>query len=82
MDFEKLQDPEFQEKLKTARTADEFLGIIREEGFELSDDMLDDVSGGESLPLNGNEFKPSGEAAIRPYEIGHCPGYIPIKPFQ
>ena len=46
MDFGKLQDPQIQAKLREAKTPDELLKIAREEGFELSDEQLQAISGG------------------------------------
>ena len=46
MDFEDLKNPELQEKLKSAKTPGDILTMAKEEGFELSDDVLEGVSGG------------------------------------
>lgn len=46
MNFDELKDAGFQEKLKGASSPEEILAIAREEGYELSDDELKDVSGG------------------------------------
>ena len=71
MNFEDLKNPEFQERLKSAQSPDELLAIAREEGFELSDAMLEGVSGGEHIPFGG---KPGPqEDPITPYEIHECP---------
>ena len=45
--IEKLSD-EAKDKLKAAQTKAEALGILNSEGVELTDDALDNVSGGES----------------------------------
>ena len=37
MDFEKLKNPELQEKLKAAKGPEDLLAIAQEEGYELSD---------------------------------------------
>ena len=36
-----LNNPELQEKLKSAKTVDELVALAREEGVELTDEMLD-----------------------------------------
>ena len=46
MNFEDLKNPELQEKLKEAKTPEELLAIAKEEGFELSDEALETVAGG------------------------------------
>ena len=46
MNFEDLKNPELQEKLKSAKTAEEILAIAKEEGYQLSDEELSAVSGG------------------------------------
>ena len=46
MNFEDLKNPELQEKLKTAKTPEDILTMAKEEGFELSDADLEEISGG------------------------------------
>ena len=46
MKFEDLT-PEMQEKAKACKTPDEILALAKEEGYELSDAELDQVSGGD-----------------------------------
>ena len=46
MNFEDLKNPEFQEKLKSAKTADELADLAREEGVVLSDEQLEILAGG------------------------------------
>ena len=46
MNFEDLKNPELQEKLKFAETPEKLLELAREEGYELTDDVLDGISGG------------------------------------
>ena len=46
MNFEDLMNPELQEKLKGARTPEELLAIAKDEGFELSGEELNGISGG------------------------------------
>ena len=45
MSFEDLKNPELQEKLKSAKTPEEMLALVREEGFELSESELDGIAG-------------------------------------
>ena len=47
MGFKELKDPALQERLKAARTPEEVLAIAKDEGFELTDDELEGVAGGE-----------------------------------
>ena len=47
MDFKDLT-PEQQEKAKACKTAEDLLGLAKEEGYELSDADLDAVAGGAS----------------------------------
>lgn len=42
--------PEQQEKIKDCSTPEEILAVAQEEGYELSDDELDAVSGGWKEP--------------------------------
>ena len=46
MNHDDLRDPEFQEKLKSAKTPAELADLAREEGVELSDEQLDGIAGG------------------------------------
>ena len=45
MNFDDLT-PEQMERAKKLRTAEEMLAFAKEEGFELSNEELDDISGG------------------------------------
>ena len=45
MDTEKL-DPTVKAKLKCCETPEEILALAQEEGYELSDDQLEGISGG------------------------------------
>ncbi|MBQ9003215.1 MAG: Nif11-like leader peptide family natural product precursor [Eggerthellaceae bacterium] len=45
MKFDDLT-PEQQEKARAAKTPEEILALAREEGYELSDEELETVSGG------------------------------------
>ena len=54
MDFENLTE-EQKEKAQACKTPDEMLALAREEGYELSDEQLEAVSGGwdcDSLDLS------------------------------
>lgn len=46
MKFENMT-PEQQEKAKACKSAEEILALAWEEGYELSDDGLENVSGGD-----------------------------------
>ena len=46
MNFEDLKNPELQEKLKSAKTPEDILTMAKEEGYELTDDELEGISGG------------------------------------
>ena len=47
MDFDMLKNPELQEKLKTVKTPEEFLLLVKEEGCELSEAELEGIAGGD-----------------------------------
>lgn len=47
MKFDDLS-PELQEKAKACTTIEEFVELSQEEGFELSEELLGSVAGGES----------------------------------
>lgn len=51
MEFKDLTD-EQKEKVRTAKTAEEMLAVAKEEGYELSDEELEAVSGGWSIPCH------------------------------
>ena len=46
MNIDDLKNPELQEKLKSAKTPEEMLALAREEGYELTDEELEGISGG------------------------------------
>ena len=46
MEFENLT-PEQREKAKACKSAEEILALAKEEGYEISDDELESVSGGD-----------------------------------
>lgn len=47
MNYEDLT-PEQQEKLKAAKTPEEIIALAKEEGYDLSDEELEAISGGLS----------------------------------
>ena len=46
MNFKDLKNPELQEKLMSAKSADELVALAKAEGIELGDDQLDQIAGG------------------------------------
>ena len=46
MDYEALKDPEFQSKLRGAKSAQELAELVRTQGIDLSDEDLLAISGG------------------------------------
>ena len=46
MNFDELKDPEFQEKLKEAKTPEDLIALAKAVGFELSDAELEAIAGG------------------------------------
>ena len=58
MNFEDLKNPELQEKLKAASAPEELLALAREEGYELSDSELEEISGGGFWDYSGNSHRP------------------------
>ena len=52
MDFEDLT-PEQQEKAKACKSADELVELAKAEGFELTDEELEAISGGSWLKCHG-----------------------------
>ena len=49
MNFEDLKNPELQEKLKSAKSAEDLVALAKAEGLELTDEQLEAVAGGENL---------------------------------
>ena len=47
MNFDDLKNPELQERLKNAKTSEELLAIVNEAGYELTDEQLNAIAGGE-----------------------------------
>ena len=47
MNFEDLKNPELQEKLAAAKTADELVALAKAEGMELTEGQLEAIAGGE-----------------------------------
>lgn len=57
MKFEDLS-PEMQEKAKAAQTPEEVLALAKAEGYELTDEELEDITGGLSWnSCPGHNFK-------------------------
>ena len=54
MNFEDLKNPELQEKLKSAKTPEELVALVKEEGLELSDEQLEAMSGGKEWYNKGS----------------------------
>ena len=48
MNFDDLKNPELQERLRTAKTAEDMLAIAKEAGYELSDEQLEGIAGGDT----------------------------------
>ena len=46
MQFQDLT-PELQEKAKACKTAEDILALAKEEGYELSNEELEDIAGGK-----------------------------------
>ena len=46
MNFDGLKNPELQKKLQNAKSPEDILQIAREEGYELTSEELEDVTGG------------------------------------
>ena len=46
MNLDDLKGPELQEGLRSVKTPEELLAIAKEEGFELSGEELNGISGG------------------------------------
>ena len=47
----KLEDltPELQERLKKCETPEELMGLVKEEGIELTEEQLEDIAGGRGF---------------------------------
>ena len=52
MDFKDL-DPEFREKAQACKNTEELLALVKTEGYELSDEELEGISGGWSCSSFG-----------------------------
>ena len=64
MNFEDLKNPELQEKLKSAKTADELVELVKAEGMELTDEQLEAIAGGE---YEWYEMKPGRHCKAKRY---------------
>ena len=62
MEFEELT-AEVKEKLKGCETPEDILALAKEEGYELSDEQLDGVTGGWGK-CNNNEYSCPDDLAI------------------
>ena len=47
MNIDDMKNPELQERLKNAKTTEELMTIVNEAGFELTDEQLNAIAGGE-----------------------------------
>lgn len=47
MNFDNLKSPEFQEKLRSAKSFEGLVSLAKEEGIELTDEQLESLSGGD-----------------------------------
>ena len=47
MNFEDLKNPELQDKLKSCKTTDDIIELVRTEGVDLTDEQLQALAGGE-----------------------------------
>lgn len=52
MKFDELS-PEIQEKAKACKTREEIEALSKEEGFEVSNELLESMSGGIACPIHG-----------------------------
>ena len=83
MNFEDLKKPELQEKLMSAKTSDDLIALVKDEGIELSDEELDNISGGEWLEDKRGEscpwcgcFVEYASGVTMPRYCPHCNGQI------
>ena len=61
MEFEDLKNPELQEKLKAAETAEELIGLAASKGIDLNNEQLQAISGGSDWSLcDDNECQKFG----------------------
>ena len=65
MNYENLS-PEQRERARACESPEELAALAEEEGFELSDEMLEDIAGGGFDPSNCKRY--------------HCLRYFPQKP--
>lgn len=56
MDFEAMNE-EMKAKAKACTSPEELLALAREEGYELSDEDLEGIAGGWSLPGRGGDSR-------------------------
>ncbi|MBP3893767.1 MAG: Nif11 family protein [Atopobiaceae bacterium] len=72
MDLDNLSD-ELKEKLEAVETHEELAAIAEENGFELSDDVLEDVAGGGGWRVVVTNGDSCGRVTLRLY----CRKYDP-----
>ena len=65
MNYENLS-PEQRERARACESPEELAALAEEEGFELSDEMLEDIAGGGFDPSNCKRY--------------HCLRYFPQRP--
>ena len=58
MNLDVLKSPELQKRLKSAKTPEELLEIAKDEGYELSDEELEGVTGGVTWCACNSKGKP------------------------
>ena len=67
--------PELQEKMKACTTPEETLALAKEEGYELSEDELAAITGGDWSPKDALPQCPvCGSYAISIFPLPGCPG--------
>ena len=76
----RLEDltPELQEKAAACETPEEIIALAREEGYELTEDELDQVSGGASW--NGGSEGPRESVPQQGDFCTACGSYIMYRP--
>ena len=52
MDFKDLS-PELQKKAMAYKTREELEALFKEEGFEITDELVEGVAGGVACPIHG-----------------------------
>ena len=57
MNFDELS-PEMQEKARECKTPEELLALAQEEGFSITDEQLESISGGRNSCSNFTTYDP------------------------